>query len=167
MKRLFRALFYNLIEGPKAISNISILLLVFVTLSDVVMRYAFSSGSIKLQELEWHLFSLIFLFGISYTFKEDAHVRVDIIYSKLGEKFQAVIDIIGILVFVLPFSYFAFKGSLSFVELSYKISEGSPDPGGLPYRFIIKACIPLSFLLLVVDSLSILRNKFKTIFFKQ
>ena len=57
-----------------------VLLLVLLTCYDVMMRYLFQQGSVGLQELEWHLFALIFLLGSAYTLKHDAHVRVDILY---------------------------------------------------------------------------------------
>ena len=68
---------------------------------DVIMRYLFRSGSIALQEMEWHLFSVMFLLGISYGLKEDGHVRVDLIYDNLNKKKQAVINIVGAVIFLI------------------------------------------------------------------
>lgn len=116
---------------------------------NVVMRYFFRSGSIGMQELEWHFFSLIILFGISYALKEDGHVRVDVIYDRLRPKTQAAINIFGAIVFLLPLSLLIANGSTEFVIESYRSAEASGDPGGLPFRWLIKGTIPLSFYLLV------------------
>ena len=126
---------------------------------DVIMRYFFRSGSIALQEMEWHLFSVMFLLGISYTLKENGHVRVDLIYDNLNKKKQAVINIVGTVVFLIPFSLLIAFGSIDFVAESYNIGEISGDPGGLTHRWIIKAIIPFSFFLLVVSSIGfIIKN---------
>ncbi len=120
---------------------------------DVIMRYFFRSGSIALQEMEWHLFSVMFLLGISYTLKEDGHVRVDLIYDNLSKKKQAVINIVGTVLFLIPFSLLIAFGSIDFVAEAYSIGEISGDPGGLTHRWLIKAIIPSSFFLLVFSSI--------------
>jgi len=134
-------------------------LLLFNVFYDAIMRYFFRSGSIALQELEWHTFSVLFLLGISYTLKENGHVRVDFVYDHLSQRKKAVIDILGTLLFLIPLSILIVKGSIWFVLEAYQQGEISGDPGGLPYRFLIKACIPLSFLFLIVSASGfILRN---------
>lgn len=120
---------------------------------DVIMRYFFRSGSIAFQEMEWHLFSVMFLLGISYTLKEDGHVRVDLIYDNLSNKKKALINIIGTILFLIPFSLLIAFGSVDFVVESYTIGEISGDPGGLTQRWIIKAMIPFAFFLLAVNSI--------------
>lgn len=126
---------------------------------NVVMRYFFRSGSIGMQELEWHFFSLIILFGISYALKEDGHVRVDVIYDRLQPKTRALINLFGAVVFLIPVSLLIATGSTEFVLESYRSGEGSGDPGGLPYRWLIKAMIPLSFYLLLFINLGfIIKN---------
>ena len=126
---------------------------------DVIMRYFFRSGSIALQEMEWHLFSVMFLLGISYTLKEDGHVRVDLIYDNLSNKKKALINIIGTILFLIPFSLLIAFGSVNFVVESYTIGEISGDPGGLTQRWIIKAMIPFAFFLLAVNSIGfIIKN---------
>ncbi len=126
---------------------------------NVVMRYFFRSGSIGMQELEWHFFSLIILLGISYALKEDGHVRVDVIYDRLQPKKQALINLVGAVLFLLPVSLLIATGSTEFVLESYRSGEASGDPGGLPYRWLIKGLIPLSFyLLLLVNVGFIIKN---------
>lgn len=119
---------------------------------DAISRYLFNTNSVALQELEWHLFSVIILLGLSYTLNEDAHVRVDILFVNWSKKTQLVIDMVGVFLFILPLAILVFYGSFDFVAESYKLMEQSGDPGGLPYRFIIKGLIPLAFLMLIITS---------------
>ena len=122
-----------------------LLLMLFNIFYDVLMRYLFNDISIGMQELEWHLFSCVFLFGIGYSLKENAHVRVDIFYEKLNVKTQAIINIVGTFIFLVPFSVLVIYYGIDYVSESYQLNEQSGDPGGLPYRWLIKATIPVSF----------------------
>lgn len=119
---------------------------------DVIMRYFFNTGSIAMQEMEWHLFSVIILLGISYTLKEDGHVRVDLIYDRLTDKKKAIINMVGVVTFILPIALLIGIGSIDYVIESYISNERSGDPGGLTNRWIVKALIPLSFFLLIITS---------------
>lgn len=138
------------------IGNITAFVLVLMILNvfyDVIMRYFFQAGNIAFQEMEWHLFSVVILLGVSYTLKEDGHVRVDLIYDRLTDKKKALINMIGVFTFVLPLSLLIVTGSIEFVKEAYEFNEISGDPGGLTHRWIIKAMIPLSFALLIVTSI--------------
>ncbi len=104
-------------------------------------------------ELQWYLFSLIFLLGAAYGLRHDVHVRVDVLFSKLGKKTQAWIDLAGTLLFLLPFSVLMLWVAWRPVYNSWAIREVSPDPGGLP-RYPIKAVILVCFALLVLQGLS-------------
>ena len=141
--------FANFIGTITAFAMVLMILNVFY---DVIMRYFFRSGSIAMQEMEWHLFSVIILLGISYTLKEDGHVRVDIIYDRLTDKKKAMINMIGVIVFILPIALLVGISSIDNAYESFLSMEQSGDPGGLPYRWIVKALIPLSFLLLLITS---------------
>ncbi len=121
------------------------LVLLVTIFYNVVMRYLFNDVSIGMQELEWHLFSCLFLFGIGYSLKENAHVRVDVFYEKFGAKAQAIINILGTLVFLIPFSALVIYYGIDYSKESYALNEMSGDPGGLPHRWVIKGAIPLSF----------------------
>lgn len=126
---------------------------------DVIMRYFFRRSSIAMQESEWHLFAIVFLLGISYALKEDGHVRVDVIYDSLHHKKKAVINIVGAILFLIPFSLLIAFGSTDFVLEAYHTHEISGDPGGLTHRWLIKALIPLSFYLLVLSTIGfIIKN---------
>lgn len=111
---------------------------------DVVARYAFNEVSIGLQEMEWHLYSVVFMLGIPYALRSDGHVRVDVFYTKWGQKTKAMVNLIGALIFIIPFAYLIGTYGYEFALDSYNMGEGSGDPGGLPNRWIIKAVIPLT-----------------------
>lgn len=122
---------------------------------DVAMRYLFEAGSVALQELEWHLFAIIFLLGAAYTFKYEGHVRVDIFYqSRFSERTRQWVDLFGHLFFLLPFCSLLIWGSSTFVYNSWQFAETSPDPGGLSYRFLLKAMIPFGFSLLALHGIA-------------
>ena len=131
------------------------LALVLVIFIDVVMRYLFNTSYVFTQELEWHLFAFIFLIGAGYTLLHDGHVRVDIIYQRLGLKGQAWINLFGVFFFLIPGCLMVMSTSWKFAVNSFMIMEGSPDPGGIPFRFIVKGCIPAGFLLLLIQGLSL------------
>jgi len=141
-----------------------VLAMVLLICYDVAMRYLLQQGSVALQELEWHLFALIFLLGSAYTLKHDEHVRVDILYqsSKLSDKHRALINIVGILVFLLPFCILILISAWRFVDNAYFYHEGSPDPGGLPYRYLLKASVLVAFAMLILQGFAeLLRNILK------
>jgi len=116
---------------------------------DVVMRYIFSQGSIAMQEMEWHLFSILILLGMSYSLMEDAHVRVDIIYDRWSIRKKAMVNMIGAVIFILPISLLIATNSVEFVMEAFTSNEISGDPGGLTNRWIVKALIPGSFWVLI------------------
>lgn len=131
-------------------------MLVLLVGYDVSMRYIFQSGSIGIQELEWHLFSIIFLLGAAYTLKHDEHVRLDIIYRSryLNDRHRALIDAIGSLFILVPFCILIVFTAWPFISQAYTYNEASPDPGGLPARWLIKSMIPLGFALLILQGLA-------------
>lgn len=127
--------------------------LVCVMAFNVLLRYLFHTGSVAMQELEWHLMAPVSLLCIAYAIKHEGHVRVDIFYGRLPARAQQALEVVSCLVAV-AFSVIIIKLSLGYVMQSYMIGEKSPDPGGLPYRFLLKSMIPLGFLLLLVQSLA-------------
>lgn len=104
-------------------------------------------------ELQWYLFSLVFLLGAAYALRQDAHVRVDVLYGRCSPRARAWINVAGTVLFLLPFSVIVLWLSLPAVASSWEVREVSPDPGGLP-RYPIKAVIPVAFLLLIAQALS-------------
>lgn len=133
-----------------------VLLLVLLVGYDVFMRYVFNSGSIRIQELEWHLFSIIFLLSAAYTLKHDDHVRLDIVYCSrfLKDRHRAMIDALGALLILLPFCVLILVSCWDFVAQAYTYNERSADPGGLNFRWFIKAAIPFGFGLLLIQGIA-------------
>lgn len=139
----------KIIDFVGFISAILLMLMILNVAYDVAMRYIFHGSSIAMQEFEWHLFAVMMLFGVGYALRYNAHVRVDFLYDKFSAKTQAWVNIFGVIFFLLPLALLVMYGSIGFVMDSYSSCEISADPGGLPYRWIIKAMIPLSFLFLI------------------
>ena len=133
-------------------SAVILVLLILLVVYDALMRYLFHSGSIALQELEWHLFDVIILFGIAYTLQRSAHVRVDIFYEHFSIKTQAVVNMISAIFFIAPLSFLIIYVGFEFVSLSFVQQEASSNPGGLPYRFIVKSFMPIAFVLLLLQT---------------
>ncbi len=138
-------------------------LLVLLVVYDAMMRYLFQSGSTALQELEWHLFDVVILLGIGYTLQRDLHVRVDIFFEHFSERTKAWVDVAGIVLFVIPFSLLIIMIGFEFVMQSFEQLEASSDPGGLPYRFIVKSLMPISMGLLLIQSFSELIKRIERI----
>lgn len=131
------------------ITSVLLLLMIFNVFYDVIMRYFFHNSSVGMQEMEWHLFSLVFLFGISVALMHEGHVRVDFLYEKYSRKTKALVNIGGTILFLLPLALLVSTGSFDYVMDAYTSNEISEDPGGLTHRWIIKAMIPLSFTFLI------------------
>lgn len=134
------------------ILTVVLLLMTANVFYDVIMRYFFHNSSVGMQEMEWHLFSIIILFGVSVALLDEGHVRVDFLYDRYKPITKAKINIVGTVFFLLPLALLILFGSFSFVKDAYDIGEISEDPGGLPYRWVIKAMIPLSFAFLIFSS---------------
>lgn len=130
------------------------LLLVLIVGTDVALRYFFNISYTSLREMEWHCYSLIFLLGASYTLRHDAHVRVDVIYQHMPTRLKALINVLGALILMFPGFWLIMKTSVPFVKFSWMMHEVSPDPGGLPYRWLLKSAIPLGFALLSLQGVS-------------
>jgi len=148
--------FANVMGWIAGVLNLVMLINVFY---DAIMRYFFKTGSIALQEMEWHLFAIVFLFGIAYGLKEDGHVRVDVLYDGFSPRWKAIVNIAGTVLLLLPLSVLIVEGSVWYVQEAYNSGEVSGDPGGLPYRWLIKMVIPASFVFLIVSAVGfVIRN---------
>lgn len=134
----------------KGVSWLSFVL-VIVIVFDVLLRYFFNYTSAASFELEWHLFAALFMLSAAWALQQDRHVRVDLFYQKLSTKGKAWVNLLGMIMLLLPFCAVAAFESISFVKASYFVKETSPDPGGLPARYIIKSIIPISFSLLFIQ----------------
>lgn len=146
----------------KWVSWLNVILILLVCL-DVMVRYIFQSTSAWIMELEWQLFAAIFLLGSMMTFYYDRHVRVDVFYNRFNLKTQSWIDLIGTLVLLLPWVWVVIFTSWKYALTSLQQQEGSPNPGGLPFIFVIKFVIVLGFLLLGIQAINRLADTIKTI----
>jgi TRAP-type mannitol/chloroaromatic compound transport system permease small subunit len=130
------------------------LAIVALMATNVLLRYLFRTGSVWAQELEWHLLVPLVLFGMSYALRHGDHVRVDILYARFSPRAKVTVDLLSA-VLCLALSVIVIALSLHYVEQSYVIGEQSQDPGGLPYRFLLKGLIPVGFALLLVQSVAV------------
>jgi TRAP-type mannitol/chloroaromatic compound transport system permease small subunit len=152
----------NITKYTAYITAIILALLVVLVVFDATARYLFSEGSTALQELEWHFFDVVILLSIAYTLRNNAHVRVDIFYEKFSQKTKILINIFSFIFFVLPLSFLIIYIGIHFVEMSYLQNEGSCDPGGLKYRWIVKSLMPLAFTLLALQAFKELVSDIKS-----
>jgi TRAP-type mannitol/chloroaromatic compound transport system permease small subunit len=135
------------------ITGWSALALVLVMSFNVLLRYLFRTGSVAMQELEWHLMAPVCMLGLSYAILKDGHVQVDIMYGRFPVRLRRFIDLISTILVVLVVGILL-KLSLPYVMQSYSIGEKSPDPGGLTHRWILKAMLPAGFSLLLIQSVA-------------
>lgn len=129
-------------------------ILIAVILLQVILRKGFSNGLIVLEELQWHLYAIGIMMGLSYSQVNDSHVRVDILYDRYSPRTRHVIEILGLLFFVFPLLFVVIYHSLDFIHDSYRIMESSVMSSGLPYRYLIKSIIPISLSLLGIACLT-------------
>lgn len=129
------------------------LVIVVLMATNVLLRYLFSYGTVWAQELEWHLLSPLILFGMSYALLHGEHVRVDVLYGKFSPRKQLLVDLLSV-VLCIAVSVAVIWLSINYVQQSWVIDEQSPDPGGLTHRWILKALIPLGFILLILQSVA-------------
>ena len=131
-----------------------VLVIVVLMATNVLLRYLFSYGSVWAQELEWHLLAPLILFGMSYALLHGEHVRVDVLYANFSPRKKLYVDLLSA-VLSIAVSLIIIALSLKYVQQSWVIGEQSSDPGGLPYRWALKALIPLGFLFLTLQSLAL------------
>lgn len=142
------------------------LLLLVIICINVVLRYAFGIGRIEFEEIQWHIYAAGFLLGLAYSYQADAHIRVDVVHERLSPRLQAWIELYGIVLFLLPFIALILIYSLPFVRTAYELGEVSQAPGGLPFRWAIKAMLPLGFVLLLLAVVSRLSRVWSLLFFE-
>ena len=136
-------------------------ILVLVIVIQVLLRYAFGRGLVTLEELEWHLWAVAFLFGLSYCVANDSNIRMDLLCRKLSARSREWMDAFGILFLVLPFVVVMFVHGLDFVHHSWVLSERSEAPLGLPYRWVIKSFVPICMAMLGLAALARLIRAFE------
>lgn len=144
------------IERIGQVSSWLIFILVLLVAGDVLFRYFFHISSIAEQEMQWHILAAIAMFGSAYTFQQGEHVRVDLFYSRYSDKVKVWMDILIPLLIIIPYALFIIYLSSEYVMQSFNTGEVSPDPGGLPYRYLVKSLIPLGFTLILIQALAVL-----------
>ncbi|MDA3789673.1 MAG: TRAP transporter small permease subunit [Desulfobacula sp.] len=131
-----------------------IAVLIATILVQVILRYVFNKSFVSLEEIQWHLYAIIIMLGLSYSFVKDSHIRLDIMHSRFSRPTKEKIEIMGIICFLWPMIFVFFMHSLSFVSESFRVGERSDAPMGLGYRWAIKSIIPIAFFLLFSASVS-------------
>ncbi len=140
------------------------LALVLVILFDVITRRFLVLGSTKLQELEWHIHTVLFMFCVGFAYLKDGHVRIDLLREKLSLRTRRWIELIGCLLFAVPYCAVLFWLSIDFAVTAYTGNEVSSAGTGLPHRWIIKACLTVGFLLLMLSTLCVALRNFLGLF---
>jgi TRAP-type mannitol/chloroaromatic compound transport system permease small subunit len=120
----------------------------------VILRYLLGEGKIWLEELEWHLYAVIIMVGLSYGLVSDTHVRMDILHRKFSRINKEYVELFGMAFLVLPFFIIMLYHGLGFLATAWHVNESSPHPLGLPYWWIIKSFIPLTMFLVILAALS-------------
>lgn len=166
------------LDSTGKLATLLLIVLVGIISFNVIGRYAFNKSSIGLEELSWHLYSSIFLLGIAYAVRTHSHVRVDLVYESRTALTKAKIDIVGTVLFMLPFAVILTYVGTVFAMESYSfgthattftglveqffttgIGERSQDPGGLNNRWVIKSVIPVAFFLTFLSGVSVLIDR--------
>ena len=127
--------------------TLSIVLLIVI---NVILRYSMSLGSVWAQELEWHLLAAMILFGISFSLLRGDNVRVDMFYANYTPQKKYIVDLVSAILTIIIAVFFV-KLSINYVGQSFSIGEKSPDPGGIPMRWLVKSLIPIGFSLLALQ----------------
>ena len=129
------------------------MLVMFTILIQVTLRYGFHAGEAWVDEFIWHLYAF-FMFGLSYAITTDSHIRVDIVHMKFTKKKQRIIEVLGIVFLIMPFTIIIFEHSVGWVHHSFMANEFSENTTGLPYRWVVKSLLPISLVLIFIASLS-------------
>lgn len=140
-----------------------LLAMVIITFFNVVLRYGFNLGSIAAQESVIYLHAFVFMLALAYTYKHDAHVRVDVFYTNFSVTQKAWVDLLGTIVLLLPFCFYMVISSWEYTHNSWKLLEGSAEAGGLPFVYILKTLIPVMPALLALQALVVVLTSIQTL----
>ena len=149
----------NITESIGNFLSYVLFLMVTLIVISILLRFIFNIGNIAIQELIMYLHALLFMFGISYAYKEDSHVKIDILSNNISPKNSQILSIIGFIFFVMPFAIFLIYISTDMTMRSWSILEGSSEAGGLDLVFVLKTIIPLTGILILLQGISkLLKN---------
>ncbi len=138
--------------------------LISIIVFDIITRRFFVLGSTKLQEMEWHLHTSLFLLVLGYAYLKDAHVRIEIVREKYSVRVKVVLETLGIMIFLIPYTLLVIYFGIDFVKRSFSLNEVSSALTGLSHRWIIKSFIPIGMFLLFLAGFSILLKNLIYIF---
>ena len=151
----------RILKGASYLGRFVLIALMITIIFDVIGRRFMNTGSVGLQELEWHFHGILFLLCLGFNYIEDAHVRVDLFREKFSTETNRKIEIFGCIFLLLPYCGVVLYFGIDFTIKSYLANEMSASSDGLSYRWIIKSFLPIGFLLLGLSGISILLNKRK------
>ncbi len=140
-----------------------IAVLIVVILFQVILRYMFHKSYVFIEEIQWHLYAVVIMMGLSYSFTKDSHIRLDILHANFSKPKKEIIDIIGTLFFLWPVIIIFILHSFDFVGESFRVGERSEAPMGLPFRWAIKSIIPIGFFFLFLGSVARLIRAFNNL----
>ncbi|MDE0057817.1 MAG: TRAP transporter small permease subunit [Defluviicoccus sp.] len=133
--------------------------LMVIILFDVITRRFLVLGSTKLQEGEWHLHAMLFLLCIGFVYLKDGHVRIDLMREKMSSRTRQWVEFLGCLLFAVPYCLIVAWFSIDFVERSWHLNEASDSATGLPYRWAIKAFMPIGMFTLLLAAIVVLLRR--------
>lgn len=133
--------------------------LIVIIIFDVVTRRFFVLGSTKLQELEWHLHALLFFLCIGWAYLKNAHVRIELVHERLPNRAKLWIEFLGCLLFLIPYCVIVLIHGVDWWERSWSIGEVSSSATGLPYRWAIKAFLPIGFVFILFAAVAVFLRK--------
>ena len=154
----------SLVVGIGRIAAWSAVLLMIVIVFDVITRRFFVLGSTKLQDLEWHLHAILFLFCLGYAYLKDAHVRIDLVREQLSDRAKLWIELIGCLLFLIPYTIIVIYYGVDWWHRSFIQNEMAESATGLPFRWIIKAALPIAFVVLLISAVGMAFRKLVQLF---
>lgn len=129
-------------------------ILIGIILIQVILRYVFGRGMVPLEELQWHLYGVGIMIGLSYAVVKDSHIRLDLVQEKMSDINKARFEILGIIFLLLPFAAVGIIKGYELFFASFRVNESSASPTGLPFRWIIKSFVCIGFTLLAVSSVT-------------
>ena len=136
------------------ITSFFLAVLLAAIVSQVFMRYALNITSTMLEDSLWYLFAATLVLGLSFTMTDDGHVRVDFLYQRYSERTKRIVDLIGIILFLIPLYAFLMWHGWEYTAKSFHVNESSPNPDGMPWLWLVKGLLPVSCFLLLLESLA-------------
>ena len=146
----------NILVGVGKLGAWLSLPLIAIIMFDIISRKFFVLGSTKLQEMEWHLHAALFLLALGYAYLKNSHVRIEVIREGFSTKLKAILEVIGVVFFILPYTGLIIWFGIDFVSRSFGMNEVSSALTGLSHRWIIKSFVPMGMAFLWLAGISVL-----------